>query len=168
MEQFEFIENAFTETKEPRVAKAKTKYDSRNDLYLGEDGKEHWGFHLLLDMNGCNANINNEKQIVKFIKELVYDLDMTAVGEPVTHSFGTGKDGGWSAMQLITTSTITLHGANIYGSLYVDIFSCKPFKSEPAIKVVQKYFAPKRLRGRFLYRDAPDDTHPGKSVSWVK
>src|ERR1700731_4565266 len=80
------------------------KYDKRSELYVGEDGKEHWGFHELLDMMGCNKNINDPKKIKAFMKELVKELQMTAVGEPVVHSFGSGLEGGWSAMQMITTS----------------------------------------------------------------
>jgi S-adenosylmethionine/arginine decarboxylase-like enzyme len=135
--------------------------DPRNELYLGADGQEHWGFHLLLDCGGCNANIADEPQIRRFLKAVVKAADMKAVGEPMVHSFGTGYDGGYSAMQMITTSSITLHGDNRTGSMYVDVFSCKSFDVDAVSAAVAAFFQPREWKQHFIYRDAPTDLEQG-------
>jgi len=139
------------------------KRDPRNDLFTGEDGKEHWGFHMMVDCSGCNKNIDDGKQIKKFIKDLVAAIKMTAVGEPFLYNFGTDSDGGWSALQLITTSNISMHGDNRIGSMYFDIFSCKPYDQSVVLKMIDERFKPKFRKVNFLYRDAPHDDLTGKT-----
>jgi len=114
-----------------------------------------WGYHLILDMSGCNDNINNEKLIRKFIKELVREIDMIAVGKPTVRDLLMGQPNeGFSVMQLIETSSITAHFVRPTNTVYCDIFSCKPFKPEDAIRVVKKYFAPETIDKCFIHRDA--------------
>lgn len=137
------------------------KRDPRNELFTGEDGKEHWGFHMMVDCSGCNTNIDDGKQITKFIKTLVDSIKMTAVGEPMLHNFGEATDGGWSALQLITTSNISMHGDNRIGSMYIDVFSCKPFDQSVVMKLIDDFFKPKFRKVNFIYRDAPHDQTPG-------
>ena len=133
-------------------------YDARNDVHLGDDGKEHWGFHLMMDMGGCNENINDAEALERFIKELVPEIGMTAVGEPMIVLFGEpDKNGGYSVLQMITTSNIALHGDNWNGSMYMDVFSCKPFDVDKAIALAKKTFEPKGSNIKFIYRDTPSD-----------
>ena len=115
-----------------------------------------------MDCSGCNPAINNGQKITSFIKHLVTEIKMNAVGKPLLHNFGTDVEGGWSALQLITTSSITMHGDNRVGSMYIDIFSCKPFDLKVAVKTVVEYFSPKFHNSMFLYRDAPLDKTTGK------
>ena len=119
----------------PTKTKDEPQNDPRNDLYKGEDGKEHWGFHLIVDCSGCNPAINNGQKITSFIKHLVTEIKMNAVG---------------------------MHGDNRVGSMYIDIFSCKPFDLKVAVKTVVEYFSPKFHNSMFLYRDAPMDKTTGK------
>jgi hypothetical protein len=46
--------------------------------------------------------------------------------------FGDDELEGWSAMQFIETSSITLHADEVFGRCFVDVFSCRPF--EPDIR----------------------------------
>jgi S-adenosylmethionine/arginine decarboxylase-like enzyme len=114
----------------------------------------------MMNMGGCNQNIAVEASLRAFMKEIVPALNMTAVGEPLLYAFddgqgASGKSGGYSVLQMITTSNIALHGDNFNGSMYVDVFSCKPFDVNVAIEVAVRYFAPKKYTHKFLYRDSP-------------
>ena len=138
-------------------------YDARNDVYLAEDGKKHWGFHLMMDMGACNASIAHPGAIHDFLVKLVTAIGMSPVGQPMIYTFNEGVEGGVSAIQMITTSNISLHGDNWNASMYLDIFSCKPFNKEAAIRMAKEQFTPKDANIRFLYRDSPTkqtgDTH---------
>jgi hypothetical protein len=56
--------------------------------------------------------------------------------------------------QMIETSSITGHFVDQNGDAYIDIFSCKPFSQETAMKVVQKFFNPKKIKPVYLTRQA--------------
>ena len=115
----------------------------------------YFGYHLMLDCSGCNANIASRDSIYDFTKELVKNIDMTAHGEPVIEYLLPGDPKqGYSMMQLITTSNITGHFMELDGTAYFDIFSCKEFDQNVAKDTVQKYFSPGRMRANFLTRHA--------------
>jgi len=115
---------------------------------------QHWGFHLMLDISGCNDNIKDGEKLTQFIKDLVEAIKMKAVGEPVIKKFG--RDGlfGYSVVQLIETSSITFHLIEETMTAYLDVFSCKDFDQEIVIAMVKERFGTKRIKKRFVYRDA--------------
>lgn len=59
---------------------------------------------------------------------------------------------GTSAIQLITTSSITFHSDDKYLNGFIDVFSCKTYDPNIVIKSVEKYFTPKRIQYKFLKR----------------
>jgi len=116
---------------------------------------ESWGYHLILDCKqGDVGSVRDPKIIEKFVIELVEEIDMQRFGDPVIVHFGSEHLTGYSLMQLIETSSITGHFVDQNGDAYLDIFSCKPFSQETAIKVVQKFFNPKKIKMLYLTRQA--------------
>ena len=116
---------------------------------------EYWGYHLILDCSGCNTNIADKSQIELFLKSLVSNIKMTAVGDPVIKYLLEGElNAGFSAMQLIETSSITCHFVESNNTIYIDVFSCKKFAPNDAIAVVDNYFKPTNIKQLFLTRQA--------------
>lgn len=119
--------------------------------------KGYWGYHLILDCQGCDiASICDRANIKSFVETLVTAIDMKAYGEPVMEHFATHDPakGGFSLVQLIETSCITAHFVDMNGDAYVDIFSCKPFSSDTAQEVVHTFFRPVSIKMHFLTRQA--------------
>ncbi len=119
--------------------------------------EEYWGYHLILDCNGCDLDKVKEKQnIVNFVKDLVDQIDMQAYGEPVVEHFAAHNPNaaGHSLVQLIETSSITGHFVDKNGEAYIDIFSCKSFDIDDAKKIVDQYFKPKKIKVSYLTRQA--------------
>jgi hypothetical protein len=54
--------------------------------------------------------------------------------------FGDGELEGWSAMQFIETSSITIHADEVSGRCFIDVFSCLPFDAEIAAAVALEHF----------------------------
>jgi S-adenosylmethionine decarboxylase len=81
---------------------------------------------------------------------------MKAFGEPILEHFCTHdpNKAGFSLVQLIETSNISGHFVDKDGSFYLDIFSCKPFDIEVAIKVVKQFFEPEKVKMHFITRNA--------------
>ena len=86
--------------------------------------------NVSINLHSANPEmIRDGKVITKFIKDLVKYINMKAYGEPIVKNFGdTPIVAGYSALQLIETSSITAHFANSTNSIFIDIFSCKYFR----------------------------------------
>jgi S-adenosylmethionine decarboxylase len=116
-----------------------------------------WGYHLLLDCKGCDVErITDRECLREFVKVLVEAIDMKAYGETILEHFAehNPEAAGFSLLQLIETSSITGHFVDKNGDAYIDIFSCKAFDPEMAIKVVQKFLAPQDVKSRLVSRRA--------------
>jgi S-adenosylmethionine decarboxylase len=115
-----------------------------------------WGYHLALDIARCKPHtIRCSKHIASFTNELVMRIDMKAYGQPQIVMFGEGNKRGYTLIQLIETSNIAGHFCEETNDLYLDIFSCKKYDINEAIRVVNKYFSPRDMRYNYFERKAP-------------
>ena len=116
--------------------------------------KESWGYHLMIDLEGCDPTIiRDEKLVVTYIEELVKLIDMTPYGEPMVIHFGKDpKVSGFSFHQFIEESNITGHLINKTNEAKIDIFSCKKFDVNLAGNASLNFFAAKKAKMTFLKR----------------
>lgn len=115
----------------------------------------YWGYHLMLDCAGCDQYaIRDYDTIYKFTKQLVKDIDMVAYGEPQIVDFGSGNKAGYTLVQLIETSNITAHFVNEENSIYLDVFSCKPYDITAVVKLVKEYFNAVHIKQSYITRQA--------------
>lgn len=115
-----------------------------------------FGYHAMFDCANCDREkISSRDNIYNYVKTLVEEIDMVAVGEPIIEMLCVGDPKvGYSMMQLISTSNITGHFMEISGEVYLDIFSCKPFDVKIAERVVEDFFKPEKMRVNYLIRNA--------------
>lgn len=115
----------------------------------------YWGFHLMLDCSGCShAAITSQQVIYNFTKNLVQDIDMVAYGEPQIVKFGSGDKAGYTLVQLIETSNICAHFVDENDTMYLDVFSCKPFDPDVVENLVKITFGATKIRRNFITRHA--------------
>lgn len=115
----------------------------------------YWGYHLMLDCSGCDPDaIKDYDTIYRFTKKLVKDIDMVAYGEPQIVNFGSGDKAGYTLVQLIETSNICAHFVNETNTMYLDVFSCKPYDDEVVIDLVIDFFKVANVRRNFITRQA--------------
>ncbi|MBT3787647.1 MAG: S-adenosylmethionine decarboxylase [Alphaproteobacteria bacterium] len=127
-----------------------------------------WGQHLILDMADCNRSaITDADKIRCFSADLVEKIGMIAFGEPVIEHFATDtpEAAGYSLVQLIETSNITAHFAELTGDVYLDVFSCKPFDEGTVLDVCELHFQPRHTSRVSLQRDARKGTKTGDLVA---
>jgi Fe-S-cluster containining protein/S-adenosylmethionine/arginine decarboxylase-like enzyme len=119
-----------------------------------------WGFHLVLDIDGCNDNVTTAKGILAFLDELVPAIGMKTYGPPILKHFAEHEPdaAGYSLVQLIETSNICGHFSDLNRDAYLDIFSCAPFDKDIAMELTKKHFNPTTIQYLFLDRDAK--AHP--------
>ena len=92
-----------------------------------------WGMASSIDIYNCDpATIRDAEKIREFVRQLCDLIDMRRFGETVVVHFGEDeKVAGYSMTQLIETSLISAHFANLTNTTYLDVFSCKPY--DPAV-----------------------------------
>lgn len=116
------------------------------------DGIEYYGKHMMLTAESCNTQLLDLDIMSSFLQKLADDIDMIRYGEPVVARFGEGIQTGISAVQLITTSALTVHTNDAARDLYLDVFSCKWFDEQTVIDAVQTQYAPTSFTYQIVLR----------------
>jgi S-adenosylmethionine decarboxylase len=100
-----------------------------------------WGQLAAIDLRDCDLERLADPEVIRlFVPRLVEAVGMRAHGPLHLERFGDGELEGWSAMQFIETSSITLHADEVWGRCFVDIFSCRPFDVDRAALVAIEHF----------------------------
>ena len=118
---------------------------------------EFWGYHLILDCSACHVpSIQSRENVYNWITGLVRAIDMEPIGEPrIEYTAAEFSDkAGFTAIQVIVTSSIVAHFIDSTGDVYIDVFSCKPFDNDIVIQTIQNAFLPKNIRTNYLTRQA--------------
>jgi S-adenosylmethionine/arginine decarboxylase-like enzyme len=100
-----------------------------------------WGMLAAIDLHGCDpARIADPDSIRRFVPRVIDAIGMQAHGPLMLDRFGDDELEGWSALQFIETSSITVHADETWGRCFVDIFSCKPFAGDEAAAIAVAEF----------------------------
>jgi S-adenosylmethionine decarboxylase len=100
-----------------------------------------WGMLAAIDLHGCEFRpLADPDNIRAFVPAVIEAIGMQAHGPLRLERFGDGDLEGWSAMQFIETSSITIHADEVAGRCFVDVFSCRVFDAELAAATAVEYF----------------------------
>ena len=111
--------------------------------------------HLIIDGYSGNAQ---KMQDVEFIYELLdaypSQIGMTRISPPKVSKYVGSKPEDWgvSGFVLIAESHISIHTFPERSYINIDIFSCKEFDAEQAIKDLQQRFGLAEIRSYILNR----------------
>jgi S-adenosylmethionine/arginine decarboxylase-like enzyme len=105
-----------------------------------------WGIASSFDIYDCDPDaIRNVERIRQFVVELCDLIEMKRFGETTVVNFGEDERvAGYSMVQLIETSLISAHFANQTNTVYLDVFSCKPYEPAVVADFAQIFFAGSR------------------------
>jgi len=106
------------------------------------DAMGAWGILTSIDIHDCDPQLVRDAAAIKeFVVQLCDLIKMKRFGEPVIVHFGEDEAvAGYSMTQLIETSLISAHFANLTNNIYLDIFSCKYYDPEEAAEFASSYF----------------------------
>lgn len=115
---------------------------------------EVWGIASAIDIYDCDpGKIRNADYIKKFVRDLCDLIEMKRFGETQVVHFGEDeKVEGFSMVQLIETSLISAHFANLTNATYLDVFSCKAYDPEVVREFAQKSFGGSHSTLNVTYR----------------
>lgn len=118
---------------------------SFSDIKKIYDSMDAWGLHTLINLHQCNPEtIRDKNKIKEYVDRLCGLIGMRKFGDCVVVNFGEDERvAGFSMTQLIETSLISGHFANQSNASYIDIFSCKPYDPQKAVKFTKDFFGGK-------------------------
>jgi len=108
--------------------------------------QQAWGMASAIDIYECDPQlIRDAEAIRRFVVELCELIEMKRFGETQVVHFGEDERvAGYSMVQLIETSLISGHFANLTNAVYLDVFSCKPYNPQVVREFAQTYFGGER------------------------
>ncbi len=101
-----------------------------------------WGLYCSVDIHKCDPHIIRDAEMIRqYAIQLCNLIEMKRFGETQVVNFGEDERvAGFSMVQLIETSMISGHFANLTNTAYIDIFSCKYYNPETAAQFSLSYF----------------------------
>ena len=121
---------------------------------------KNYGKEVILDLHNCNPETFTRKSIRKYFKELCVLIDMEREtlhwwdynGIPEEYAKAPDHLKGISAIQFIKTSNITIHSLDVLKRIYINVFSCKDFKSNDVKNFSEKWFQGKTINIKTIPR----------------
>jgi hypothetical protein len=119
-----------------------------------------WGRELIIDANKCEGSITNLDTIKDFITDLCRVGGMQKKGEMHVEVFEDNEYNrerdlvGYSVVQIVSLSNITLHINFISKTVYLNWFTCGELETDKVVNLFQYYFRPEMIKKIRLDRDA--------------
>lgn len=121
-----------------------------------ETGTGIFGWELNLDLYRCNpAKVRSKEDILAFVVQLCDEvLEMKRFGEPWAERFGLDRaeTTGYSVVQMIETSSVVGHFSEGTNTIYLDIFSCKPYDQQKVCDFCRGFFEAESVVEHFIER----------------
>jgi S-adenosylmethionine/arginine decarboxylase-like enzyme len=122
--------------------------------------KKPFGRELILDMKDCLGNITSKEHIQIFIDTLISKIGMQKKGDTIFEYFEDNQYNrerdivGYSIVQIISLSNITIHINEISKSVYFNLFTCGDLNELKVVLLVSNYFLPSKMKKQIITRDA--------------
>lgn len=113
-----------------------------------------WGLQTSLDIHNCDPEMIRDADVIRrFVVELCDLIEMKRFGDPVVVHFGEAEEvAGYSMTQLIETSLISAHFANLTNTTYLDVFSCKYYEPEVVSEFAKNFFKAENSNYTVVFR----------------
>ena len=115
-----------------------------------------FGWELILDIHQCNpAKVRLRDEMIAFVTQLCDEvLDMKRYGEPWAERFGLDRPetAGYTVVQLVETSSVVAHFSELKNSVYLEIFSCKPYDPVAVRDFCRRFFEAGAVVEHFMER----------------
>jgi len=100
-----------------------------------------WGLSATIDLHGCDRELLADPDTIRpFVPATIDAIGMRAHEPLAIDRFGVDDLEGWSALQFIETSSITVHVDERWRRCFVDIFSCRTFDPALAARIAIEHF----------------------------
>lgn len=111
------------------------------------------GNHLILD-GYSNKNLDDKKEIKKFLNKTVKQIKMKALSKPYVKKYNAPvkSESGITGTIILAESNITIHTYPQKKWFALDIFSCKEFNINKTLKYLKKELGITNYKSKLLRR----------------
>ena len=112
--------------------------------------------HLIIDGYGDNPKVMQDEQFLyQLLDSYPAQIGMTKISSPLVFRYSGSRPEDWgiSGFVFIAESHISIHTFAERCYINIDVFSCKDFDAERAIKDLKDKFQLTRLSSRLINRD---------------
>lgn len=104
--------------------------------------KGNYGLELIIDLKGCNLSDLSREKIKRFFVELCDRIDIIRHGDPFywEDTSDIPHLRGISGFQFVKTSNVVCHPLPMLKAVYINVFSCKSFDTDDALKFCKNYW----------------------------
>lgn len=122
--------------------------------------EEAYGLEVILDLHGCNPAKFTRHSIEEYCVELCKRINMERAelhfwdykDQPEDYDAAPDHLKGTSAIQFITTSSITIHTLDVLGKVFINLFSCKKFSPKEMAYSAVEWFGGKIVNSATIKR----------------
>ncbi len=107
------------------------------------------GEHLIVD--GVMKHPIGRHEVENLLRELPPRIDMNILAGPVVVE-GVPENPGWTGFVIIDKSHISIHTFDEGNLVSIDVFSCKPFDAERALRYIRSRISLTRVNSQTLTR----------------
>ncbi len=128
---------------------------SRPDRQVGGHGRGEPPMHLTIDgFDGNPEKLASEELVLGLLDHYPERIGMTKIAPAHVQRYVGSKPEDWgiSGFVLIAESHIAIHTFPRHGYVWADVFSCKGFDTEEALRAVSEAFELRDARTRILER----------------
>ena len=115
-----------------------------------------FGPHLTLDLSGCARDtLTSLKLVYDILDQLPLQMGMTKLIPPFCMEYKEGsvpEDWGVTGFVVIAESHISIHTFPEKNYVFIDMFSCKTFDVEKAMKYLREIFKPQKATINLVHR----------------
>lgn len=136
------------------VISSNNDFKSYAEIIKHYEDNQYWGMLSSLDAKNCNPDLIRSADAIKdYVIQLCDLIDMKRFQDTQVVHFGEDeKVAGYSMVQLIETSLISGHFANLTNASYIDIFSCKIYDPIEAAEFTRKFFQASEVGVNLTFR----------------
>ena len=119
-----------------------------------------YGKELILDLHHCDSMTFTRNSIRNYFRKLCELIDMERCKLSWWDDYGLPPEEcqtephlkGTTAIQFILTSNITIHTLDLLNNAYINIFSCKDFDADAAMKFSADWFKGEIVNSHLIER----------------
>jgi S-adenosylmethionine/arginine decarboxylase-like enzyme len=110
-------------------------------------------------------NEDEDKIVTNFMKNLVDKIEMKLISGPIAEYVKDQGNVGWTSALLLSTSHAAMHIWNEWGTMQLDVYSCKEFDERKVITFLKETFDATMIKHRVINRDGGLNDDEGLKIT---
>ncbi len=128
------------------------------------------GNHLIIDVFGCDKNLDDKDNIQKLLENLPENIGMKRISEAFVMQYDSqdNEESGITGFVILAESHISIHTYPKKEFASIDIFSCKEFDYNAASEKIKQFFSAEKAEQKLISRGHSELFDADNKLSKIK